>query len=377
MIRIVLAWLLVLGSVVPSFAENVRIGVSLGLTGKYEKMGRQQMQAFKLWAEDVNARGGLLGRPVVLEMYDDASDPGNAIASYHKLIDSGVDLVFAPYSSALTRAVLPLATEHGYPLLASGAAADFLWQEGNQYIFGVFTPGSGYGTGFLDMIRDRGLDKVALVSADDPFSKAIFDGALARASELGIEVVYKKIFPKDKADMDEAALGASEAGARVLMVCGHYAESVAMRKALDSLAWTPEAYYASVGPAMDEYAQKLGDMAEHTFSSSLWEKQLFPGGLEFYNAYLDKYDEEPAYLAANAYAAGQILEAAVTQAGGLDRRAVRDALASMATDTIIGEYRVDGTGKQVGHTVFIIQWQDGAQRIVWPPERAEAAPVFP
>ena len=135
-----------------------------------------------------------------------------------------------------------------------------------------------------------------------------------------------------------------------------------MRLSLKRINWYPKAYFASVGPAMSEFHDKLKSDANYVFSSSQWEHSgggKTPGCNEFYNAYIHVYNEEPSYHAATAYAGGQILEAAIKKAGSLDREKIRGILLSMDAISIIGRYGVDKQGMQIKHFNIIVQWQNG------------------
>ena len=115
-------------------AEPVKIGLTLGLTGKYAEMSKNQMNGFRLWEKQVNSRGGLLGRDVKIIIYDDKSDPQTAKSLYEQLIlKDKVDLLFGPYSSEITEAILPLTEKYGYPVIASGASSDNLFQKGYRF----------------------------------------------------------------------------------------------------------------------------------------------------------------------------------------------------------------------------------------------------
>ena len=112
-------------------AQPVTIGISLGLTGQYSIPSEMQKRAYELWRDEVNARGGLLGRPIQLVVRDDRSDPSLALRIYSEFVQNkSVDHVFGPYSSELTAAVAPVVEKAGFPMLAAGAAADEIWTQG-------------------------------------------------------------------------------------------------------------------------------------------------------------------------------------------------------------------------------------------------------
>jgi branched-chain amino acid transport system substrate-binding protein len=180
-------------------------------------------------------------------------------------------------------------------------------------------------------------------------------------------------------DLADAAARARDSGAEALVVCGHYQEAVAMRRALHDLGWTPRAFYASVGPVLEDYHAQLGPLAQGVFSSTQWqyhEKLAFPGCQDFHQRFISHWGGPPSYHAATAYAAGQILATAVGKAGSLDRDRLRDVLAAMDTMTVIGRYGVDNTGMQVRHLALTIQWRDGHKEVAWPPELATREPLI-
>ena len=153
-------------------SEPIRIGVSLGLTGQYQQPATMHKRAYELWRDEVNARGGILGRAVELVILDDNGDPEMAKKIYREFVSAGsVDHIFAPYSSQLTAAVAPIADAAGFPMLAAGAAADDIWRKGYRNVFGILTPASRYTQGMLRLAHDAGLTTVAILHSDDPFSE--------------------------------------------------------------------------------------------------------------------------------------------------------------------------------------------------------------
>lgn len=360
--------------------ENISIGVSLALSGKYSAMGSMQKKGFALWERHVNSRGGILGRKVKVLFHDDQSDPQRAKAVYQQMIEMDkVDLVFGPYSSGISEAILPVTEKHKYPVLLSGASSDRLWKKGYRYAFGVYTPAGKYTVGFLQMLVMNKLTNIAIVSADDSFSASLSDNTKKWAQKFRLKVNLFERFKKGREDLSEIALNVKSSDAQALIVCGHLDESVDMRRALKNINWHPKAYYASVGPATPKYQSVLGDDANFAFSSSQWEKEVginFPQGKTFVNDFNKRYNEPPSYHAATAYASGMILEVALNKVGEVDRDRLRDTFSAMDTMTVIGRYGVDKTGMQIRHFPLIIQWQEGRKRVVWPEKLKETDPIF-
>lgn len=372
----VIVWLI--ATPTANATEPFRIGITLGLTGKYAKLGEMQQRAYVLWEHDVNEEGGVLGRPVELVIFDDESNPARARGLYSKLItEKHVDMVFGPYSSAITAAVAPIVEEAGYPMLASGASSDKIWQHGYKIIFGVYTPASRYTVGMLNLALINNLDTLAIAYASDGFSVSAANGAKKWASKLGLKIVLFEKFEKGQRDLSELAEKIREAEPSLLVIAGHFNESIDMRRALKKAGWYPKAYFATVGPVLPKYEDTLGVDANLTFASSLWEPEVnFPKSKEFTAKFHARYAVTPTYHAATAYAAGQILTAAIKKARSLKRNELQKALGDLETYTVIGRYRVDRTGMQVKHFPLTIQWQNRAKRIVWPEEIAETEAIF-
>lgn len=358
----------------------IRIGVSLGLSGHYSTLGRMHQMSYQLYESQVNKRGGILGRPVKIIVHDDKSDPKVAEEIYRQFIEEEkVDFVFTPYSSLITSAVIPLTEKHGYPMLAPGAASDALWTKGYQNLFGMFPPANRFVIGFYSLLSEANIKRVAIVSGDDTFSMSAAEGAKRWAGDYGLTVVDYRIVPIKNPDFETAAKSAREAGAEALVMAGDYAESVKMRRALKTIGWTPKGYYTSTGANVQKFYEELGKDAQGTFSTTVWEPRddlRMVGSTEFLKAFSARYQEAPAFQAAMAYAACQVLEQAIVKARSTNRAAVRAAIASLDVYTIIGRYSVDAAGVPSKSIPLITQWQGSKREIIWPEELSTAKPIF-
>ncbi|MGV3741404.1 MAG: amino acid ABC transporter substrate-binding protein [Burkholderiaceae bacterium] len=358
--------------------EPIKIGATLSLSGKYTELGLMNEKAYRLWEKNVNQRGGLVGRPVKITILDDKSNAEHAKELYRQLITKDrVDLILGPYSSEITEAVSTVSEEFKYPLLASGASAVTIWDHGRRYVFGVYITADKYSVGFLELLVKSKLTKVAIVSADDVFSQSIEAGTKSWAKRYGVDVVFSDTFKKGSPDIEKSVEAASKSGADALMVAGHFDDAVNGRRAIKKLNWAPKAYYATVGPAIQKYYDVLKEDAELSYSSSQWEPNLpFPGSRAFAEDFLKTYGIAPSYHAASAYAAGQILEAAVRKTKSLDRMKLRDTLSTLDAITVMGRYGVDPDGRQVRHFATTVQWQKGKKEIVSPPELTTAKAIW-
>ena len=361
-------------------SEPIRIGISLGLTGQYQQPAAMHKRAYELWRDEVNARGGIMGRSVELVILDDNSDPELAKKIYSEFVSAGsVDHILAPYSSQLTGAVAPIVDAAGFPMLAAGAAADDIWRKGYRNVFGILTPASRYTQGMLRLAHDAGLTTVAILHSDDPFSEEIARGTRKWAPYLKLKVLVDVGFARDATDLTDVVRKARDAGVDLLVVAGYLKEPVHARQALTKLGWAPRAFFATIGPAFSDWKDKFGSSADHTFATSLWESNgsfAYPRSKEFAAAFSSRYGVEASYQAAAAYAAGQVFEAAIESSKSIDHNDVRAAIFSLDTYTVLGRFAVDRTGMQVKRLDMIIQWQNGRKEIVWPDAIHTSTPIF-
>ena len=375
--------LVLLASAGTVFADDrpVRIGGTLSLTGRYASIADYQAKGFQLWVKDVNGRGGILGRPVELVLHDDRSDPKTAVALYRRLmVEDRVDLLFAPYSSDITEAILKMTAVQGYPLIISGASADRLWEKGHEHIFGLFLPTSRFSIGFFEILARKGIDRIAIFHDQSIFAQDLAAGARKWADRYGVKVVQGEEFPQGFEDFPGLAKKARDAGAQAVFLASYLDEAVRMRRAFTDIGWMPRAYYVPVGPGTGEYRNTLGKDADGVFSTSQWNVLARPRSTvrdPFFEAFVRAYGREPSYFAASAYASGQIYEAAIRKAGTLDRKAIRGLLSTMDALSVIGRYGVDRAGVQIKNLNMIIQLQNGKKEVVWPPEHQTSAPRFP
>lgn len=356
----------------------LRIGVTLGATGRHVDTSNQQLHGFLLWSMHVNTRGGILGRPVQLLVRNDEGDPQKALKFYEGFIqEERVDFLFGPYSSLITQAVAPLAEKHGYPLISSGGAADRLWDGNPTLLFGLYTQAGRHPLGFLEILLQQGVERLAVMSFPGPFPEDAARGVGKWAERLGLAVVSRQTFAGPDADLSAGVAQARKSGAEAVLACGYAQDGEAVRRALDAAGWRPRAFFATVAPTLESYGERLGPLAEGTFSSSLWEPTLpYEGVAQFTRDFRNQFGYTPSHHAAGAYAAGQILAQAVAKAGSTERRRVAEALAGLDTVSVIGRFGVDKRGMQIRHFPVVIQWQQGRKQIVWPREMATVEPRF-
>ena len=365
---------------VPADAQApLKIGASLSLTGTYAKLGVYQKEGYELCADELNARGGLLGRKVEFVVYDDQSQPATGVRLYEKLItEDKVEAVMGPYSSPITEAVANVTEKYKKVMVSPLAATTSIFKKGRKYIFMVISPAEVYLEGVIDMAAKRGLKTVAIVYEDTLFAKTSAVGAADLARKRGMQVVIQEGYPKGHTDFSALLTKIKALNPDVLAASTYFDDAIAITRQMKELNINPKMYGLTVGGDLPEFYNLLKQNAEYVYGSSQLEGGLaYPGQREFLAAYQKKFSREPVYHSASGYAGCLIYAEAVKRAGTLDADKVRGELLTLETRTIFGDYKVDPDGFQVAHKMVILQWQDGKKVTVWPDDLASGKLRYP
>ena len=359
----------------------VRIGVAISLSGKYKKPGNMVCFGYKLWEKQVNERDGLLGEKVELIIRDDESDPDKSFELYKKLIEEEkVNLVLSPYSSSITYRVSDVTEKYHYPLLVAGASDPQIWMRGYNYVFGMYALADRYFTGFLDIIAEYGLKKVVVIAENDRFPLSAAKGVEKWSKRFGLHVMEKIIYPKGRPDFVGILTKTRKFNSDALVLCAYPDDVYNFMQAMKQVRYRPRAFAATIAPAFRGFGLRLGKDANGVFGPSQWEANTripFPGTKKFIEDFKKFTNLTPTYHAASGYAACEILEKSIIKANSLEREKIANAIRQMDTYTVLGRFRVDDRGIQVGHNPITIQWQNGKREIVWPRRMQTATPIFP
>jgi len=378
---VVLFSVLVIGAL-PSMAQQpIRIGVSLSITGKqYSVQGGYGREGYLLCQKHVNAQGGVLGRPVDFVIYDDGSDEKTAVRLYEKLLaEDKVDAVLGPYGSAITDAVADVTEKHRKLMIAPMAATTSIWEKGRRYLIMMFAPVEGLSEGLLDLAARNGLKRLAVIKLDGLVANAAAKGASELAKRNGLELVFSETYPNVTTDFSDLLNKVKATKPDVLVAASiRLQDLVTITRQMREVGLNVRMFSAVPYGLLPDYYRQLGKEAEFVYSGSFWETGLaYPGNREFVAAYEKEFNRTPAVQSAGAYAGCQLLAEMVRRTRSLDSDRLREALLTLKTKTIVGDFAVDERGFQIAHKAITIQWQDGKQVVVWPEELASGKVRFP
>jgi len=386
LIAVTISWLVATTSFVGAALADHRagnvvvVGGTLALSGRYAEPAGRFLNAWKLYVDELNQRGGLLGHKVELRILDDTSDTRTAIELYEKLITTDkVDLVQGPYSSAITDAVANVMEVHRRPFVGSGASK-VIWERGRKYIFSLpQAQAPDYQNGALHIAKELGIKRIAIIGQGSLFPRQTTAGTLELAKKLDLEVVFLQSYHKDEKDFAALLKTIEASGAEAIFSNSYFADSVAQLRQMRELGINVKMFAGTVGPGLPKFTEELGGAAEFVLGSTQWEPRAtlgYPGIREFIKGYEKLYGVTPNYHAAGGYGVMQILEAAVKHAASFEPEKVRDALASITVETIKGPYKANAQGLSTMEGLAF-QIQNGKRVIVWPKHIAEANYMLP
>lgn len=361
--------------------RRLTVGASLPLSGQLASIGVPLRRGLALLVERANARAGLLDPELTLRVVDDGGRPAAARQAYESLVEAA-DLLVAPYGSEATAAVLPVIEAAGVPCVAPTAGDRGLWADGRRWTAQVLNPIDTFLHPALDAAFAAGARSVGVVYRDDGFTPATAAGAVRHAREEGWDVVAAAVYGDE--DGVDRAMERVLAEGPDLVVGGGFRPGAAGGGFLpDALALARAHRRAdgraplvcwSVGATVPAFAERLGDRVDGVTGVTGWKPYVdYPGNGAFVERYAERWGERPDAHAAQGYAAGQVLAAALDRAGGSAPEDVRDALFALETETVFGAYRIDRRGLQVAKENAVVQWRGGSPVVVWPERWRSAA----
>ncbi len=368
----------------------MKIGISLSLSGDFSGDGKAILQGYQLWAHDVNQQGGLLGRKVELVVKDDDSTTQQTITNYSTLIGTDhVNLVFGPFSSLLTIPAEQIAKRYGYVLLGPAGGAPNVFAE-NYKGYAFVQPASvvnnllSFGAMLKSLPASERPTSVAYATSNDPFTQPQLPPLQSELSAAGIKSVYYQVFPDETPDLTPEALAIVHSGAQAVVLGTTSVPQVqAFVQTFIQQHYTPKVIIATSGPDQ-------GSAFSSAIGAANTEGFLVPEGWtasantyqnsKFVSEYLAKYGGTANAIpsdAPEAYSVGQIMQQMVQKTHSLDNATLIKALHDTTFKTVQGPMSFNSNGSPVGSGTFLVQWQGGNTKIVWPQNIQQANLEFP
>jgi branched-chain amino acid transport system substrate-binding protein len=368
--------------------EKIQIGFSLSLTGIYAAGAESQMNAYTLWSEEVNKTGGIFVKdlkkkvPVEMVYYDDKSQPDVAVRVYEKLITQDkVDLVLTPWGTTIHFAIAPLSEKYKIPMIGTTASSVKLRDLKGSYFWFITSSVPDRQMKALGQLLKAQKDQIktaAILYLQELFPRENLQFLELTLKEAGIQVILKKDYPTGVKDLSPLLTEAKGKNPDGVIALTYPADSFLLTAQAKEVGLNPKLFIELVGPAIIGFYEKFGGTTEGLITMGHWSpKGNWPGAKEFHEKYQTRWKKKPDYLDSSlAYIGCQILEQSIEEAGTLNRKKLRDIIATQEFSTINGSVKFTGLENLKTPSMWL-QWQKGELEIVWPPEVATARLLFP
>jgi branched-chain amino acid transport system substrate-binding protein len=386
-------------------ADNpIRIGLGMAQTGPLAANGKSALLAMNIWKDDINTKGGLLGRPVELVVYDDQSQPSVVPGIYTKLLDvDKVDLVISGYGTNVIAPAMPVIIQHKRTFLSLfGLAVNAQFHYPNYFTITPTGPDPTISStiGFFEVgeAQNPKPQTLAIIAADAEYPRASAEGVRTNAKKFGWKIVYDKNYPPTTTDYSPVIRAVQAASPDAVFVASYPLDSVGIVHAANEIGLKTKLFGGGmVGLQTTSVKQELGTLLNGIVNYDFWVPAptlQFPGVLDFLKKYQEKakasgVDPLGYYLAPWAYSYMTVLADAVTGAGGLDQQKIADWLRSHTFKTVMGDIAFGPDGElSVSHSLMVQyqhltgnsldQFNTGKQPVVlWPPKYADGKALYP
>ncbi len=370
-------------------AKEFRIGVAVALSGIFGRDGNLKKEAYDLWAEAVNSKGGMLVKgaryPVRLTYYDDESSEVKSAQLVERLATADkVDLLLGGFGSNVVFASSAVAEKYKYPYISGAASANPIFERGFKYVFGTLNKTFNEVKGAADVfsIAQPKPKTAAVIGADHLFGKLSAEGFRKFAGEQGLQVVHFEIFPLALTDYNSLLLKVKRLNPDILLVGGLLAHSLRITRGAKEVDYVPKGLAFSYGPTVPDFVKELGKDAEGAIAASEWvatmpfKDPIFGSAQGFRDALLKKYGKEADYVQAAAVA-GAIAQQHAVETLGLapplsekDREAVMEQLHTQDIQTLYGRVKFGRDGSIELKPPIAVQIQGGKFVLMYPKEIA-------
>jgi len=391
----------------PAAAQSgapIRIGFSMALTGGLAPNGKSALLAQKIWEDDVNAKGGMLGRPVKLLYYDDQTNPATVPGIYTKLIDvDKVELIVGGYGTNMLAPAMPVIMQKNkviVGLLGLGVNSEFNYPRYFVMIPSGPDPKPSFTKGFIDlaMAQNPKPQRIAIVAADAEFAVNASDGALENAKKHRLNVVYNNRYPPNTTDFAPIVRAIAATNPDIVVVCSYPPDTVGIVRAVNEIGFKPKMIGGGmVGTQNTSIKAQLGPLLNGWTSYDFWlpvPKMNFPGVGDLMTKYQARAAAEGVdlygyYMAPQAYAQMQVLQQAVEATKTFDDGKLADYIRASTFKTVLGDVKFGAKGEWAESRVLQVQFQNikgndpaqfkdmSTQIVVDPPTYASGKLVYP
>ncbi len=365
-------------------AKTFTVGIPLPLTGAEAKFGEIEKQAYEMAVEEINAKGGVKGMKLALDIQDSGGKPETATAIVEKFITiDKYPIVVGEYTSQCSYAVAGIAEKYKVPYLVVTGAADKITQQGWKYVYRMNPPSSLYNLGVFSFFEEVAKPKsIAILYENTDFGTSTSKAMKEWCEGHGVNVLLSEGYQSGGVDFKPILQKVKSLRPDIVYMVSYLMDASLLMRQSKELDINPQAFIGgAAGHTLPEFLQNAADASEYCFSATLWTPQVkFPGTKEFFDNFKKKYNKETDYHGAEAYAAAYVLADVLKRAKSLTPEDLRAALAETDMMTAFGPVKFISWGQFTNQNkmdTLVLQVINKKYETVWPKEAASAKYVYP
>ena len=367
------------------FAQEVlKLGIPLPLTGTNAKFGEIEKKSYEIAMEEINAKGGIKGKKVVLEFEDSQGKPEISRSIVERLIDiKKQPVIFGEYSSSSSKAVAAVAEERKVPYLVVTGATDDITQQNYKYVFRMNPTNNYYTVGLMSFLKEIVKPKsIAILYESSDFGTSGAEDMVLQAKKYGMNVMVKEQYEKGAVDFKPILSKVKAAAPDVIYMVAYVMDAALLMRQIKELRIDAKLYAGgAAGFAIPEFIQNAKEASELVITATLWSPQVkYAGASAFAEKYKKMYQDYPSYHGAEAYSALYIIKDALERAKSWTADDIRDAFRKTNMMTAFGPIKFEdkeGYTNQNFMDTLVMQVIKGKHETIWPQKYASEKYVYP
>jgi branched-chain amino acid transport system substrate-binding protein len=366
------------------FAQEVNFSIPLPLTGTNAKFGEIEKRSYEIALEEINAKGGIKGKKIVLEFEDSQGKPDVSRSIAEKLIDvKKQPVIFGEYSSSCSKAIAAVAEERKTPYMVVTGATDDITQQNYKYVFRMNPTNAYYASGLMSFLKEVVKPtSIAILYESSDFGTSGAEDMVKQAEKFPMKVLVKEQYEKGAVDFKPILSKVKAEKPDVIYMVSYVMDAALLTRQIKELRIDAKLFAGgAAGFAIPEFIQSAKEAADYVVTATLWSPQVvYPGAKEFAEKYKKLYKDYPSYHGAEAYSALYIIKDVLTRAKSLTRDDIRVAMKATNMMTVFGPIKFDdkeGYTNQNFMDTLVLQVINGQFETIWPQKYATKKYIYP
>ena len=381
---VVLGILALVSPLVAFASRTIQVGIILPLTGDLANFGEMERQSFDMALEEINGMGGVKGRKLVFLYENDTSKPEVGRLVARKLItEDRVVMLGGGSSHSVTYAVAEVAQQYRLPFLINTGAADKITEQGWDYVFRLSPPASEYVSGLESFLAQVVQPQTTVIIQEDSiYGRKSADFFKKSCKNLGIDVLMVKTYKQGIRNFKPILFRVKELNPDIVYMSSHMKDGALLMKQARQIRILPKLFIGgTVGFTLPEFAQYAGRASEKLITPIPWHQAIpLPSAQNYFTRFRDRYNKNPDYHGAEAYAAAYVIKDALQRSRSLAPHHIKQSLKETSLMTLLGPVRFTSYDNKINQnklSTYVVQWQLSQLKLIWPGRFANADYVYP